>query len=123
MTPESLTRVTNEKLIHVTTRGRLTAKPHLVELWFAVSHGMVYLSHEGEDTDWMKNIGKHGDVFFEIGGTTFTGRARFLKGESKDAWEGKVALYEKYYGKASNETIDDWFSLSKILLIDPTPTE
>ena len=122
MTQERLARVTNQKLIHVTTRGRVTTRPHVVELWFAVINDKVYLSHEGHETDWMKNIRKNSDVSFEIGGATFTGRARVLENES-EAWEGKVALYEKYYGRASKETIEDWFSLSKLLLIDTLPTK
>jgi len=123
MTHENLIEIArNEKLIHVTTRGRLTAKPHMVELWFAVSHDRVFLSHEGEETDWMKNIRKHEDVSFGIGGTEFTGKARLLENDSEEAWEGKVALYEKYYGKASKEVIEDWFSLSKVLLINPSQT-
>ena len=120
MSNESLAQVSNEKLIHVTTLGRTTKKPHTVELWFAAKRSRVYLSHEGEETDWMKNIRKHGDVSFEIGGRHFTGRTRLLDND-EEAWEGKVALYEKYYGKASKETIEDWFSLSKLLLIELRP--
>jgi deazaflavin-dependent oxidoreductase (nitroreductase family) len=120
---ESLARVTGEKLIHVTTVGRTTNKPHKVELWFAVNRGRIYLSHEGEETDWMRNIRIHGDVYFEIGGRNFTGKARILENGSEEACEGKVALYEKYYGKASKETVEDWFSLSKLLLIELHPAK
>ena len=118
MSHESLAEVANGKLIHVTTLGRTTTKAHVVELWFAVNRDRVFLSHEGKETDWMKNIRKHGDVSFEIGGRHFTGTARLLGKNSEEAWEGKVALYEKYYGKAPKETIEDWFSLSKLLLIE-----
>lgn len=123
MSHESLARVANGKFIHVTTLSRATTKPHMVELWFAVSRGRVYLSHEGEETDWMKNIRKNGDVSFEIGGKNFTGTARLLENNSQEAREGKVALYEKYYGKASKETIEDWFSLSKLLLVELHPVK
>jgi deazaflavin-dependent oxidoreductase (nitroreductase family) len=122
MSHEILARVANGKLIHVTTLGRRTTKPHLVELWFAVNRGRVYLSHEGEETDWMKNIKKHGDVSFEIDGRNFTGTARLLENNT-EAWEGKVALYEKYYGEALKETIEDWFSLSKLVLIELHPAK
>jgi deazaflavin-dependent oxidoreductase (nitroreductase family) len=118
MSHEELAKVKNKKLIHLTTLGRKTAKPHMVELWFAMNRDRVYLSHEGEDTDWMKNIEKHEHVSFEIGGRNFTGKARLLDNKAEEAWEGKVALYEKYYVKASKETIEDWFSLSKLLLIE-----
>jgi len=120
MAGDELQKVASQKLIHVTTTGRKTRKPHRVELWYAVKNGKVYLSHEGSDTDWMKNI-RHSDrVSFEIGGKNFTGKARLLENDSEEAWEAEAALYEKYYGKAAKEIIEDWFSLSKLTAIEPS---
>ena len=113
-----LGEVGSAKFIHLTSTGRKTGKPHTVELWFAVNDGRVYLSHEGEETDWMRNIKKNPKVIFEIGKKDFTGAARYLNDLENEAWTAKVALYEKYYGKASKETIEDWFSLSKLILVD-----
>jgi len=117
---EGLEKFASEKLIHITTTGRRTRNPHTVELWFAVSNGKVYLSHEGSETDWMKNIENTDQILFEIGGKNFTGRARILENGTEEAWEAKVALYEKYYGKASKEIIEDWFSLSRLITIEPS---
>jgi deazaflavin-dependent oxidoreductase (nitroreductase family) len=113
-----LAELGSAKIVHLTSTGRKTEKPHTVELWFAVNDDKVYLSHEGEETDWMRNIKKNAQIVFEIGGNKFTGRARYLNELKEEAWTAKVALYEKYYGKASKEVIEDWFSLSKLLLID-----
>jgi hypothetical protein len=117
MSNEDLARVGSQKLIHLTTRGRKTGKTHKLELWFAVINGKVYLSHEGEETDWMMNIRNDERVLFEIGGKEFHGKAHYIEDFTEEAWTGKVALYEKYYGKASKETIEDWFSLSKLISI------
>jgi deazaflavin-dependent oxidoreductase (nitroreductase family) len=111
-----LADVRSAKFIHLTTTGRRTGKLHTVELWFAVNDGKVYLSHEGEETDWMRNIKKNAWVIFEISGKNFAGKAQYL--DEDEARIAKVALCEKYYGKASKEVIEDWFSLSKLLLID-----
>lgn len=115
---DDLAKVESRKFIHVTTKGRKTGKFHTVELWFAVSDGRVYLSHEGKETDWMKNIKRNGQVSFEIGGRNFTGRARYLEDHTDEAWSAKVALYEKYYRKAAKEVIQDWFSLSTLVAIE-----
>jgi len=85
--------------------------------------GKVYLSHEGEETDWMKNIRADEKVAFEIGGTRFNGRARHLEDLTEETETAKVALYEKYYGKASREVIKDWFSLSKLVSIERLDVE
>ncbi len=117
-TEDDLAKVASKKFIHLKTIGRKTGRPHVVELWFAVNGSHVYLSHEGEETDWMKNIKNNGQVSFEIGGKNFTGKGRYLGQKEEEAWTAQVALYEKYYSKASREVIEDWFSLSKILVIE-----
>ena len=88
-----------------------------MELWFAVAGGKVYLSHEGDRTDWMKNIVRHGPVSIRIDGVTSKGDARIAEGDARQA--GKKALYEKYYGRASDDVIDDWFSLSTVVELTP----
>ena len=115
---DDLARVAFGKHIHLTTRGRKTGKPHTVELWFAADNGKVYLSHEGKETDWMKNIKKNSEVSFEIGVKSFTGKARYLEDHTDEAEMAKAALYEKYYGKGTKEVIEDWFSLSRFLVIE-----
>ena len=128
----------NKQFIYLTTTGRVSGKKHTIELWFAYGEGKIFLSHEGEYTDWMKNIQKNPDVEFKIGGNgeigsqynyklpydilsnleRFSGNLRVIT-NSQELEEGKYALYEKYYGKNSKEVIDDWFSLSTILVIIP----
>ncbi len=103
----NLTKVKSEKFIHLTTRGRRTGRPHMVELWFAVGDGKVYLSHEGEETDWMKNIKQNPEVSFKIGGKNFAGKAHHIEDHAEEAWPAKATLYEKYYGKAAKEVIED----------------
>ncbi len=119
MSNVNLTKAGAHKFIHITTLGRRTGKQHVVELWFAIANGKVYLSHEGQETDWMKNIAQNPEVTFEIGGKCFKGRGRYVQDGAEGTSVGKVALYEKYYGKAEREIIEDWFSLSKLLMIEP----
>jgi hypothetical protein len=74
---------------------------------------------KGERTDWMKNIAENGQVDAKIGGLTFKGGAKATEtGTSRE--RGKKALYEKYYGPAKQEVIDDWFSLSQVVEIKPS---
>ena len=111
-------RVGDEKYIYLTTIGRNTGRTHTVELWFAIAGGKIYLSHEGAYTDWMKNIIKNDLVEYRIRDTHFKGTARIVTGG--DVFEtGKSALYLKYYGHASKEIIDDWFSMSTVTEITP----
>ena len=111
-----VSKVAGEKYIYLTTKGRKTGSPHTVELWFALAGKKIYLSHEGTYTDYMKNILKDDRVEFKIGKIQFKGNARIVEGG--EAFEvGKHALYLKYYGKAEEDTINDWFSESTIIEI------
>lgn len=107
----------NEKFVYLTTKGRKTGKDHAVELWFASSDGKVYLSHEGARTDWIKNLIQNENVKMKIGSETFTGKARVAASGSAGREAGMKALYSKYYGPASKETLDDWFELSTVVQI------
>jgi hypothetical protein len=79
----------------------------------------IYLSHEGEFTDWMKNISKNNHVQAKIGSLAFEASGRILKEGDPSRELGKKYLYEKYYGPASKEKIDDWFELSTVVEITP----
>lgn len=111
-----LRAVSDEVHLYLTTTGRRTGHPHTVELWFAISENRVFLSHEGRYTDWMKNIQHDASVEFTIGSLKFRGQAAFVV-HAEDRDRGKAALYRKYYGVASVEVINDWFSESTIVEI------
>lgn len=115
-----LEKVKAEKFIYLTTTGRKSGNPHTVELWFAVADGHVFLSHEGKMTDWMKNLKRNGDVKIKIGSLKLAGKASITSDHGDSREVGKKALYEKYYGPASKEVLDDWFELSKVIEIVPS---
>lgn len=122
MSSIDVTEFANEKYVYLTTIGRKTGNPHTVELWFAIAKGKIYLSHEGKYTDWMRNIIKDDCVEFRVGNIQFKGRARIIMyGEAFEI--GKHALYLKYYGKASEDTINDWFSESAVIEISMIESE
>ena len=115
---QKIESVKDAKYIYLTTIGRKTGKPHKVELWFAYAASKIYLSHEGERTDWMKNLTKNRIVEVKIASLRFNASAKILKvGHARDI--GSKALYEKYYKPAKKEVIDDWFSLSTVVELTP----
>ncbi len=118
MDPRDLEPLKKEQLANLTTIGRKSGKPHTVELWFAVADGKIYLSHEGETTDWMRNIASNSRVSIRVGSVDLEADAEIPE-EGIAIKAGQRSLYEKYYGPASEATIDDWFELSKIIKLTP----
>ncbi len=119
---KDLEAVKNNKFIYLTTSGRKTGKPHVVELWFAYAEGKIFLSHEGAYTDWMKNLTKNEHVRARIGPLNFEATAKIVNGGNPREL-GKKSLYEKYYQPASKEVIDDWFELSTVVELTPLQTK
>lgn len=111
--------IKDEKFVNLTTKGRKSGKDHTVELWFALSEGKIYLSHEGKYTDWIRNLLKNSKVNMSIGSEVIIGDARITPVNGPEREAGKRALYEKYYGSATKETIDDWFELSHVIEVTP----
>jgi len=116
---KSLGNLSAEKFVYLTTKGRKSGKDHEVELWFALSNGKIYLSHEGKYTDWIRNLLKNHDVRMKIGHETLSGRASIAPRGSSERDAGMKALYEKYYGPATKEILDDWFELSSVIEVNP----
>ncbi len=121
MDPHDLEPLKKEQFAYLTTLGRKSGKPHTVELWFALADGKIYLSHEGATTDWMRNIASNRRVSIRVGGANVEADAQ-IPTEAIAIKAGQKALYEKYYGPASEATIDDWFELSKIIELTPVKT-
>jgi deazaflavin-dependent oxidoreductase (nitroreductase family) len=116
--PRDLEPLKKEQLAYLTTIGRKSGKSHTVELWFAVADGKIYLSHEGATTDWMKNLASNSRVSIRVGSANLEADAEIPE-EGIAIKAGQRSLYEKYYGSASDATIDDWFELSKIIKLTP----
>lgn len=118
MDSKNLESVKSEKFIYLTTVGRKTGKAHTVELWFASQNARIFLSHEGEPTDWMKNLISNKRVSAKISVFKFNADARIASDDgSREV--GKRVLYEKYYGPANKKMIDDWFELSTVVELTP----
>ena len=115
---ETFQNLGREKFAHLTTIGRKSGRTHVVELWFSIASGKIFLSHEGDYTDWMRNIERNTHVGIRIAKLDIQADAKIVKdGESREL--GKKSLYEKYYGPAAKATIDDWFELSTIIELTP----
>ena len=61
MTPaEALAARAHDDCIDVTTQGRVSGRPHTIEIWFGVIGDQLYLiSGNGAGADWYRNLRAH----------------------------------------------------------------
>ena len=103
---------------YLTTTGRHTGAPHRIEIWFALSDGMVYLLSGGrERSDWVRNLMISPEVVLEIGDVRRNTKARVVTDPVEDALARRLVL-EKYrprdggdlggWGRTSLPVAIDW---------------
>jgi deazaflavin-dependent oxidoreductase (nitroreductase family) len=86
----------NEDFCYLTTVGRVSGRPHVIEIWFAIEGRTLYMLSGGRDrSDWVKNLRRNPEVTVQIDGEHFDGRARVVEGEEEDALARRL-LVEKY---------------------------
>src|SRR5215203_1251071 len=65
---------------YLRTTGRVTGRPHEIEIWFGVYDSRLYLiSGGGERSDWVKNLRRDSNVYVRVGDDKREATARVLK--------------------------------------------
>lgn len=120
MTGIDLSKFEKEEYCYLTTRGRVTGKPHEIEIWFIVHEDAVYLMSGGMDkSDWVKNLLKEPMVTLRISGQTFSALASPLKGTpTEDMVRMKMALkYKEWEGQGPSQ----WARTALVVQFIPRP--
>jgi deazaflavin-dependent oxidoreductase (nitroreductase family) len=100
----------NEPYCYLTTTGRVTGKPHEIEIWFAVSGNTVYLmngnsKYDAGHADWVRNLRKQPRVSLRIKDSFFDARARVVADSVEDAQVRRLLL-AKY--ATPERPLTDW---------------
>jgi len=98
----------HEEYCYLTTMGRITGKPHEIEIWFGLNDFMLYLlSGGGIKSDWVKNLLKVSNVSVRIADRTFLATARMVK-EEKEESMARILLADKYKERESDGSLSEW---------------
>lgn len=107
----------DEAFCYVTTTGRVTGRPHEIEIWFGMRGATIYmLSGGGDRSDWVRNIAADPGVSVRIGPAQFRGRGRIVTDREEDALARRLLL-EKYAPTYSGD-LDDWGRTALPIAID-----
>ncbi len=82
-----------EDFCYLTTVGRVSGRPHVIEIWFA-------LGDEGR----IQNLRRNPEVTVRVAGENFEGRARVVEREEEDALARRLLIekYERSPGSLAN---------------------
>ena len=113
-----LRALAEEDFCYLTTTGRVTGRPHEIEIWFALvpeTQTLYMLSGGGDRSDWVKNLRHNPEVMVRIAGERFGGRAREAKGAEEDELARRL-LVEKY--ESSPGRLESWRRRALPMVVD-----
>jgi deazaflavin-dependent oxidoreductase (nitroreductase family) len=107
-----------ENYCYLTTMGRVSRKPHEIEIWFGRQGNSLYLlSGGGDDSDWVKNLRADPNVTVRIGKHTFAGTARIVNDSHVESL-ARPMLAAKYQRWQEGRSMSDWARSALIVGID-----
>jgi deazaflavin-dependent oxidoreductase (nitroreductase family) len=114
---ELLLGLANEDYCYLTTIGRVTGKPHAIEIWFGAQNASLYLMAGDHGSDWVKNLLKNPAVSVHIANESFTGTARLVKNEPEEM-TARNLLADKYKERESDGSLSEWARTALPVAID-----
>jgi deazaflavin-dependent oxidoreductase (nitroreductase family) len=99
---------TDDDYCYLTTRGRVSGRPHEIEIWFARDGATLYvMAGAGDRSDWVRNLVAEPAVTVRVRGVTFAATARVVAaGTDEDALARRIVTDKfrpRYHG-----SLDDW---------------
>jgi len=86
----------DEAFCYLTTTGRVSGRPHIIEIWFAHRNATLYfLADSGSQADWVRNLIANPAVMVRVGERQVSGVGRVVD----DGAEGRLArdlVFAKY---------------------------
>jgi deazaflavin-dependent oxidoreductase (nitroreductase family) len=114
----ALERLAGEEYCYLTTTGRVSGRPHEIEIWFGASSGVLYMmSGGGKRADWVKNLLKEPRVSVRIAGLRFAGRARLVT-DSDEEQRVRNLLATKYDEREPDGELDEWARTALPVAVD-----
>lgn len=103
---------------YLTTTGRVTGKPHQIEIWFGLIGNTLYLLSGGMDkSDWVKNLMKNPSVKVRVAKHTFSAAARIVKDETEEM-TARNLLANKYNERRANGSLSKWARTALVVGLD-----
>jgi deazaflavin-dependent oxidoreductase (nitroreductase family) len=114
----NLHNLASEDFCYLTTTGRISGRPHTIEIWFALDGRTLYILAGGRDkSDWVRNVVCTPQVQVRIGETRFNGLARVVEAHGEEDARARKLVLDKYVPRSSDD-LDDWSRTSLPVAVD-----
>lgn len=115
-------RASSARVCYLATTGRVTGRPHEIEIWFATEPDTVstiYLLSGGRHrADWVRNIRHDPAVFVRAGDGRYRGTARILTPDDAADRRAREIVAAKYQGWQPGQPFSQWARDSLAIAIE-----
>ena len=112
--------LTDEPYCYLTTVGRVTGKPHEIEIWFGLYGYTLFLlsggGGNGKRSDWVLNLSKTPQVSVRVREVTYRARARIVQAGEEEALARRL-LFAKY-NPSYNGDLAEWRDTALPIALD-----
>jgi len=113
----TLSNLQAEAYCYFTTTGRVTGRPHEIEIWFGLNGSTLYLMSGDGKSDWVKNLRKNPAVTVRVAGVTYSATARVVADE-KEEMLARNMLADKYNERESDGSLSEWAATALVVGVD-----
>ena len=111
-----LVKAAEDDFCYLTTRGRVSSRPHEIEIWFALDGRTLYLlSGGGDSSDWVRNLLADPSVTVRLRDATYDATARVVEGDESE--RGRRLVFDKFQPRYKG-SLDRWRRESLLVAID-----
>ena len=111
----------DDDFCYLTTRGRVTERPHEIEIWFALDTEspttLFLMAGGGDGSDWVRNLRAEPAVTVRVGDTTYGARARVIDPESEEDERARTLVHDKFAPRYSGD-LTQWRGRALPVAID-----
>ncbi|MFL6243527.1 MAG: nitroreductase family deazaflavin-dependent oxidoreductase [Acidimicrobiia bacterium] len=114
---DELLAAAGDDFCYLTTRGRVSGRPHEIEIWFALEGRTLYLlSGGGDRSDWVRNLRAEPAVTVRLRNTISAAMARVVEA-GDESERGRGLVFEKYQPRYTG-SLERWRRESLLVAID-----
>lgn len=101
---------------YLTTVGRVTGRPHTIEIWFVVYDGSAWLFTDSDGgTDWVRNLRRDRSVTLRVGTVEVDARAEVVA--VPESAVIRRAIVDRY--QSTEDGLDEWARGALVVRVTP----
>lgn len=112
-----LSQYADDDFCYLTTTGRVSGRPHTIEIWFALSGATLYLLAGGRHgSDWVKNLLRKPELSVRLREQSYPGHGREVVPGEEDALARRLVLAK--YRPRDEGDLTEWGKTALVMAVD-----